>query len=59
MRQAHHMDAQWLERITIEPRKCGGRPCNGASTEEILAEFAFLEREDVQAALLYASRLTS
>lgn len=69
------MDAPWLERVTIEPGKCGGRPClrghrlrvcdvlellgNGASVDEILADYAFLERADVHAALLHASRLTS
>ena len=61
-----------LERITVEPGKCGGRPCiretrlrvldvlellaAGASHEEILADYAFLEAADIQAALLYAAR---
>ena len=63
-----------LERITIEPGKCGGRPCirgtrfrvvdllellaAGASHEEILADYSFLEADDIQAALLYAARQT-
>jgi uncharacterized protein (DUF433 family) len=63
-----------LERITVEPGKCGGRPCirgkrmrvtdildllsHGASHEEILADYSFLEREDIFAAIAYASRLT-
>jgi uncharacterized protein (DUF433 family) len=63
-----------LERITVEPGKCGGQPCirgkrirvtdildllsHGASHEEILADYSFLEREDILAALAYASRLT-
>jgi uncharacterized protein (DUF433 family) len=61
-----------LDRITVEPGKCGGRPClrgtrlrvmdvlellaAGASHEEILADYAFLEPEDIQAALLYSAR---
>ena len=63
-----------LERITMEPGKCGGRPCirgkrirvtdildllsHGASHEEILEDYPFLEREDILAAIAYASRLT-
>ena len=62
-----------LDRITVESGKCGGRPCirgyrfrvtdlleliaAGASHEEILADYEFLEREDIEAALLYAARL--
>jgi uncharacterized protein (DUF433 family) len=61
-----------LRRITIEVDKCGGRPCirgyrlrvtdilellgAGASIEEILADYDFLEREDILAALDYAAR---
>ena len=61
-----------LERITVEPGKCGGRPCirgtrlrvvdvlellaAGASQEEILADYSFLEAADIQAVLLYAVR---
>ena len=63
-----------LERITIEPGKCGGRPCirgyrfrvsdlleliaSGASREEILEDYPFLEAEDITAALTYAARQT-
>jgi len=65
-------EAELLGRITIEPGKCGGRPCirgmrirvldvlqmlNAAATPEtILAEFPYLEREDISASLLYAAR---
>lgn len=63
--------ANLLERVTIEPGKCGGRPCirntrmrvsdvlellaNGASTDEVLAEHPSLERDDVLAAIAYAA----
>ena len=63
-----------LHRITIEPGKCGGRPCirgqrmrvtdvldllaAGATFEEILRDYAFLERDDILAALTYATRQT-
>lgn len=63
--------AELLQRITIEPDKCGGKPClrglrmrvvdilhllsAGASYEEILADYPFLEREDIRAALQYAA----
>ena len=61
-----------LERITVEPGKCGGRPCirgmriritdilgmlaGGASHEEILGDFPYLEPDDIKAALAYAAR---
>jgi uncharacterized protein (DUF433 family) len=61
-----------LKRITVDDAKCGGRPCirdfrirvtdvlellaAGAAIEEILAEYPFLEREDVLAAIEYAAR---
>lgn len=63
-----------LNRITVEEGKCGGRPCirgfrirvtdvlellsAGASIEEILRDYPFLEREDVFAALEYAAHQT-
>jgi uncharacterized protein (DUF433 family) len=61
----------YIDRITIEPGKCGGRPCicgyrlrvkdvleqlaRGASWNEILEDYAFLEREDIQACLDFAA----
>jgi uncharacterized protein (DUF433 family) len=61
-----------LDRITVEPGKCGGRPCirgfrlrvsdlleliaQGASREEILTDYEFLESDDITAALTYAAR---
>ena len=66
------MNPERLKRITVEEGKCGGRPCirgyrmrvtdvlellaAGASFEEILADYPFLEREDVYAAIEYAAR---
>jgi uncharacterized protein (DUF433 family) len=66
------MKASLLDRITIEPGKCGGKPCirgmrirvsdilelmgEGVNMEEILADFPDLEREDVLASLQFAAR---
>ncbi len=63
---------QLLERITMEPGKCGGKPCirgmrirvmdvldmmaAGMSEDEILADFPYLERDDIKASLVFASR---
>ncbi len=68
------MRSDLLQRITIEPGKCGGRPCirgkrlrvtdvleligAGASFEEILEDYPFLERDDIPAAIAYAARQT-
>ena len=64
--------ANLLERITINPEQCGGRPCirgtrirvvdvldlfaAGLNAEQILEELPDLEREDIKAALNYAAR---
>jgi uncharacterized protein (DUF433 family) len=69
-----HVSPDLLSRITIEPGKCGGRPCirgkrlrvsdvlellgAGATIEEILGDYPFLEREDVLATLQYAAHQT-
>ena len=61
-----------LERITVNPEQCGGRPCirgmrirvtdvldlfaAGLSAEQILEEMPDLEMDDLKAALLYARR---
>jgi uncharacterized protein (DUF433 family) len=61
-----------LERITINPQQCGGRPCirgmrirvsdvldlfaAGLNAEDILAEMPDLEADDLKAALAYAAR---
>jgi len=65
------MALERLGRITVEDGKCGGRPCirgfrirvsdvlellsSGASIDEVLADYSFLEREDVLAAIEYAA----
>jgi len=59
-----------MDRITLEPGKCGGRPCirgtrirvvdvlgmlaAGMSEGKILADFPYLEAEDIRACLAYA-----
>jgi uncharacterized protein (DUF433 family) len=68
------MTLERLHRITVEAGKCGGRPCvrgqrirvtdvlellgAGASFEEILVDYPFLEREDILAILDYAAHQT-
>ena len=68
------MNLQRLNRITVEQGKCGGRPCirgqrirvtdileligAGATFEEILADYEFLDREDILAAIDYAAYQT-
>lgn len=65
------MNSSLLDRITVEPGKCGGRPCirgqrmrvtdvlgllgAGASHEEVLEDYPFLEEDDILAALEYAA----
>ena len=61
-----------LHRITVDPEVCGGRPtvrglrirvkdildllAAGASREEILSDYPYLEPEDITAALEFAAR---
>jgi len=65
------MELNRFARITLEPGKCGGRPCirgyrirvsdilsllgAGATHAEILEDYPFLEDEDILAALEYAA----
>lgn len=60
-----------LDRITIDPEVMGGKPCirgmritvgtitgllaSGASFQEILELYPYLEEEDIKAALAYAT----
>jgi uncharacterized protein (DUF433 family) len=64
--------ANLLERITINPKQCGGRPCirgmrirvsdvldlfaSELSAAQILEEMPDLEADDLKAALQYAAR---
>jgi len=61
-----------FNRITFNPKQCGGRPCirgmrirvtdilqlysSGLSSEQILEEMPDLEMDDLKAALTYASK---
>jgi uncharacterized protein (DUF433 family) len=63
-----------LNRITVNPEVCGGRPCirglrvrvkdvlemlaGGATRAEILEDYPYLENDDITAALEFASRAT-
>ncbi len=60
-----------FERITVDPERMGGLPCirdlrvtvsmvlgqlsTGRTIEQVLADYPYLEREDVLAALEYAA----
>ncbi len=62
--------ANLTDRITVNPRQCGGRPCiramrirvvdvldflaSGMSRDEILSDYPELEPEDIEAALKFA-----
>jgi uncharacterized protein (DUF433 family) len=62
-----------LERISIDPNVCFGKPCirgtriwvslildflaNGMSMEELLAEYPQLEMEDIRAAIAYGAEM--
>ena len=61
-----------IERITVNPDQCGGRPCvrglrirvtdvlellaDGLSSDQILQELPDLEADDIKAVLNYAAR---
>jgi len=60
-----------LKRITVDPSKCGGQPCIrgyrlrvkdllellavGASADEVLRDYVFLEADDIRACLEFAA----
>ncbi len=68
------MQAGLLQRITINPEICHGKPTvrnmrypvslildllsAGMTANEIIADYPALETEDIQACLLYSSRLS-
>ena len=61
-----------LDRITFDPKQMGGRPCirgmrirvsdvlemlaGGATPEQILADYPYLEADDIRASLTYAAQ---
>lgn len=63
--------SDWRQRITVEPDKMGGKACirgmrfsvvdvldylaGGMSPDDLLAEFPYLERGDIDAALGWAA----
>lgn len=68
-------DEELLSRVTVEPGKMSGRACirgmrirvidilsdlaHGASREDILKAFPYIESDDIDAALLYAAKTLS
>ncbi|MBD0311911.1 MAG: DUF433 domain-containing protein [Microcoleus sp. T3-bin5] len=68
------MENQLLQRITLNPTICHGKPCirglrypvefilellsSGMNAKEIIDDYDDLEHEDILAALLFAARLT-
>ena len=66
--------ASLLDRVTIDPAICRGKPCirglrypvelilellsSGMTIEDLLADYEDLEREDVLAVLTFAGRLS-
>lgn len=66
------MNMDFKDRITVQADQCGGRPCvrgmrvrvkdvldllaSGNSPEEILEDFPYLEKEDIEACLRFASQ---
>ena len=73
--EQHAMDvARLLERVTLNPDICYGKPCirglrypidtilellsAGTSNQQILADYDDLELEDILAVLAFAARLT-
>ena len=74
LRESADDSSRLLERITIDPEICHGKPCirglrypvdmiltllsAGMSGEEILSDYDDLERDDILAALAFAARLS-
>ena len=69
------MQFNYLDRVTLNPEQCGGRPClrgmrirvqdvlemlaSGAEPKDILEDYPYLEKEDILASLEYAASKTS
>jgi uncharacterized protein (DUF433 family) len=68
------MSASLLDRITLDPNVCHGKPCvrglrypvdtllellsSGMTIDEVLADYEDLERDDLLAVLAYAAKIT-
>jgi uncharacterized protein (DUF433 family) len=64
-----------FDRVTVDPRVMGGRPCirgmritvsnivgqlaAGATQDELLSEYPYLERADIEQALAFAAALAA
>ena len=71
-RKGDGLMTELIERITVNPEQCGGRPCirgmrirvvdvldllaAGLTVDEVLEELPDLERDDILASLQYAAR---
>lgn len=69
------MGKQLLKRITLNPKVCKGKPtirnmrftvaqmlellAGGMTTDEILEDYPYIEKEDVWACLRYAARIAN
>ena len=68
------MNHELLQRISIDPNVCGGKPCirghriwvslildflaDGMSSEEILRDYPQLELADIRACIAYGAEMT-
>lgn len=73
-RYSRRMSTEIFPRVTVDPNVCFGKPtirgmrirvsdvlsmmAGGMSPDEILADYPYLEREDIQAAIAYAAKAT-
>jgi len=73
-RYAQNMSAEIFPRVTVDPNVCFGKPtirgmrirvsdilsmlAGGMLADDILADYPYLEREDITAAIAYAAKAT-
>ena len=73
-RYPYTMSAEIFPRVTVDPNVCFGKPtirgmrirvsdvlsmlAGGMNADEILADYPYLEREDIRAAIAYAAKAT-
>lgn len=69
------VDMDLIERITLNPEVCKGKPtirnkrftvaqmlellAGGMTTEEVLEDYSYIEKEDIQACLIFASHMAN